>query len=231
MYTTQTLSCMLLRFCFQPLCRLPCVQQIPGCTNVDEMETYRALLQQELATITQEITAAKQQGQSAESLQQVFERAEYFADRLRKFEQPAVSKQQDILFAADQSQHSLSGWTIPGLPACHKAYNWLEGLLITIVNTYHKCTTVWMSQVLWPACPQLYQDCIACTAFLGQSQMAQAVRMVANCNNVMHFFLLFACAGFGMCILAAPVCMSAGVTPTRDPFLHNPYVSMQQVSQ
>ena len=54
------------------------------------MEAHRALLQQELETVHQEIAAAKQEGQSAESLQQLFDKAEYFADRLRKFEQPPV---------------------------------------------------------------------------------------------------------------------------------------------
>lgn len=62
------------------------------------MEAHRALLQQELKTVHREIVAAKQEGQSAESIPQLFEKADYFADRLRKFEQPAAPEHEGILF-------------------------------------------------------------------------------------------------------------------------------------
>ena len=66
-----------------------------------EMEAHRALWRQELEIVHQEIAAAKQEGQSSESVQQLFDRAEYFVDRLRKFEQPAVPDHKGILCFAE----------------------------------------------------------------------------------------------------------------------------------
>ena len=65
------------------------------------MEDHKALLQQELEAVHQEIAAAKQAGQSSESVQQLFDKAEYFADRLRKLEQPPVPNHEGILCFAE----------------------------------------------------------------------------------------------------------------------------------
>ena len=62
-----------------------------------EMEAHRALLQQELETVYQEIAAAKREGESATSVQRLFEKAGDFADCLRKFEQPALPHHEGTL--------------------------------------------------------------------------------------------------------------------------------------
>ena len=74
--------------------------QSPGSAQID-MEAHRALLQQKLEAVHQDIAAAKQEGQSADSVQQLFDKAEFFADRLRKFEQPPVPHHEGILCFAE----------------------------------------------------------------------------------------------------------------------------------
>ena len=61
------------------------------------MEAHRALLQQELESVHQEIAAAQREVESATSVQRLFEKADYFADCLRKFEQPALPHHEGTL--------------------------------------------------------------------------------------------------------------------------------------
>lgn len=94
------------------------------------LEAHRDLLRQELATVHREITAAKQEGQSAESIQQLFDRAEYYADCLRKYTKPAVPDHTGILrvqytqiiVAEQQTQH-------------HKAKLQIQHNALTLLST------------------------------------------------------------------------------------------------
>ncbi len=61
------------------------------------MEQVRSLLQQDIQTAAQKIVAARQEGQSEESVRQLYEQAKYYAELLRAFEQPAVSNHKGIL--------------------------------------------------------------------------------------------------------------------------------------
>ncbi|DBB14696.1 hypothetical protein WJX82_006211 [Trebouxia sp. C0006] len=55
------------------------------------MEQIRSLLQQEVETRTQKIVTAKKEGQSEESLRPLYDQAQFFAEKLSKLEQPAVT--------------------------------------------------------------------------------------------------------------------------------------------
>ncbi len=62
-----------------------------------EMEQIRSLLQQEVETRTQKIVTAKKEGQSEESLRPLYDQAQFFAEKLSKLEQPAVTSHEGML--------------------------------------------------------------------------------------------------------------------------------------
>ena len=61
-----------------------------------EMEQIRSLLQQEVETRTQKIVTAKKEGQSEESLPQLYDQAQFFAEKLSKLEQSAVTSHEGM---------------------------------------------------------------------------------------------------------------------------------------
>ena len=61
------------------------------------MEQIRSFLQQDLETVAQKIAAARQEGQSEESIRPLYDQAQYYAEKLRQFKQPAVTSHEGML--------------------------------------------------------------------------------------------------------------------------------------
>lgn len=62
-----------------------------------KLEQIRSFLQQDLEILAQKIAAARQKGQSEESVRPLYDQAQYYAEKLRKFEQPAVTSHEGML--------------------------------------------------------------------------------------------------------------------------------------
>ncbi len=61
------------------------------------MEQIKSLLEKDVQTAAQKIAAARQEGQSEESVRQLYEQAKYYANLLRALDQPAVPNHEGML--------------------------------------------------------------------------------------------------------------------------------------
>ena len=57
------------------------------------MEQIKSFLEQDVQTAAQRLAAARQEGQSEESIRQLYEQGVYYANLLRTLNQPAVPNQ------------------------------------------------------------------------------------------------------------------------------------------
>ena len=61
------------------------------------MEQTSSSLQQDLETVAQKTAVARQEDQSEESIRSLYDQAQYYAEKLRQFQQPTVTSHEGIL--------------------------------------------------------------------------------------------------------------------------------------